>query len=131
MREWVTEVGSNGTELAGSVVKDADGYVYVSGSTSGDLDGMKGAGMYDVFVAKHDREGKRMWTKLVGTAEDDYAEGLVVDDYGAVYVGARQESRTAVVVKIDSCGEQAWSIAVGPLAEYSTPDLAHSQDFDR
>ena len=38
MREWVTEVGSwNGTELAGSVAKDADDYIYVSGSTSGGL----------------------------------------------------------------------------------------------
>ena len=93
MREWVTEVGSwNGTELAGSVAKDAGDYIYVSGSTSGGPSGAHDLGLYDVFVTKHDKEGQQVWTKLVGTAEDDYAEGLVVDDANAVYVGAKQTS---------------------------------------
>jgi hypothetical protein len=117
MREWVTEVGSStGTELAGSVAKDADDYIFVSGSTSS----TDGAGLYDVFVAKHDRDGRQIWSKLVGTAEDDYAQGLVVDDNGAVYVGSKQASGESKVVKFDSCGEQAWSIEVGPIAADST-----------
>jgi hypothetical protein len=77
----------------------------------------------DVFVAKHNREGRQVWTRLVGTAADDYAQGLVVDDDGAVYVGAKNVSGISVVVKFDNCGTQAWSIDVGRIAFGS--DLGH------
>ncbi|MGB1604603.1 MAG: hypothetical protein ACPIOQ_68360, partial [Promethearchaeia archaeon] len=128
-REWVTQVGSNGTELAGSVAKDANDNIFVSGITSGSLDGEAHAGSFDVFVAKHDRGGRRLWTRLIGTNEDDAAEGLVVDDDGAVYVGVRQASGTSMVVKLDSCGDQGWNVTVGPLAKYSTLGLAQAGEY--
>ena len=73
----------------------------------------------DVFVTKHDQEGRQVWTRLVGTAgaaADDYAQGLVADDDGTVYVGAKNASAKSVVVKFDNCGTKVWSIDVGQMA---------------
>ena len=71
----------------------------VSGSTS---EGKGGAGLLDVVVTKHDREGRQVWTRLVGTAgaeAHDYAQGLVVDDDGTVYLGAKNASANRRVVE--------------------------------
>ena len=65
---------------------DGSGNVYVTGYTNGGLDGNTSAGGSDIFLVKYDSAGTKQWTRQLGTASDDYGEGVAVDGSGNVYV---------------------------------------------
>eukprot|EP00961_Rhodomonas_salina_P051927 696984-Rhodomonas_salina.1 len=113
-RQWanVVELG----EVSGSVVKDGDDNIVVTGSTTGSVGGSQNAGGLDVFVSKYDEDGSVIWSLLLGTASDDFAEGLAVDEIGGLYVGVREEAGSSTVVKLDGCGAEAWRTDMGVMS---------------
>ena len=141
--QWTKLLGTTGDDSASSVAVDGSGYVYVTGGTTGNLDGTNAggydaflakynssgtltvdeaaglmwrirvreltvrcrgrqrdlcdrlhsrrpgrdnAGLHDAFLAKYDSTGNWQWTKLLGTAGDDWANGVAVDGSGYIYV---------------------------------------------
>lgn len=90
-RLWTRLLGTVTTEMAYDVVASSDGYIYITGTTGGDLDGNTNAdpanlGRADVFVAKYDANGNRIWTRQVGNPRGDVASGITMDASGNVYV---------------------------------------------
>ena len=64
----VKTYGSQGEDVPVGVDTDSHGGVYIAGYTNGDLDGEKNSGAEDIFLTKFDRTGKRLWTRLFGSA---------------------------------------------------------------
>jgi hypothetical protein len=56
-RAWTRQLGTLTNERAHAVAVDADGGIFVTGQTSGGLDGNTPAGLYDMFLVKYDADG--------------------------------------------------------------------------
>jgi hypothetical protein len=86
VRHWTRLFGTSGLEAGNSVATDAAGNIYVAGYTQAALDGQPHLGSNDAFLVKYDSSGVRQWTRQWGTASDDTANGVALDDFGGVYV---------------------------------------------
>ena len=128
--EWNTFMSTTGRAIA----VDGSGNVYVVGE-SGDtwgtpVDPHMGSidGGSDVFVAKLDSNGERLWhTFMGGTLPYDYGNGIAVDDNGNVYVAGSSRgtwgtpvnahadgySDDAFAAKLDTNGTRLWNTFMG------------------
>jgi len=133
VREWTEQNGSDGWDEARGLVTDSSGNVYVVGGTKGDkFNGVKKAGMTEIFVIKYNSSGARQWTKLLGTWRKDFANAVNVDSSGNIYVaGATERDLVAgckkheeecinyagkddlFVAKYDSKGKKQWTKQLG------------------
>ncbi|OPY68687.1 MAG: Beta-propeller repeat protein [Syntrophorhabdaceae bacterium PtaU1.Bin034] len=86
-KQWVQVFGTPGNEWANGIAVDSSGYIYVTGYTDGNLDGQANAGKDDILVGKFDTSGTRQWVSLLGTAVEDVANGIAVDDTGLYITG--------------------------------------------
>ena len=87
---WIgtKQLGVAGKETRGRfVTTDANGNVYVAGSTFDGLDGNTLTGNYDLFVTKYNSSGVKQYTRQLGVA-GQYTLGISVatDANGNVYV---------------------------------------------
>ncbi len=129
-KQWTKLLGSVGDDRAYGIAVDASANVFITGYTSGTLDGNAIAGSYDAFVAKYDTTGAKQWTKLLGSAGYDMATGAAVDASGNVYItgytngnlaGGNSGSYDAFIAKYDTTGVIQWSRLLGtPGVDYST-----------
>ena len=83
---WTRQLGTAATDIAAEVAPDGTGNAYVVGLTQGSLGG-PAAGSMDGWVAKYGPDGALLWTRQLGTASTDVAQGLAVDGSGNAYVG--------------------------------------------
>ena len=83
---WTRQFGSPEADRALGVAVDAEGNVYVAGTTYGALPGQAGAGPNDAFLRKYGAAGDEVWTRQFGSRESDSASGVAVDGEGNVYV---------------------------------------------
>ena len=65
--------------------------MYVTGSTEGALDGQTSAGSSDLFVTKYSAAGVKQWTRQLGTAVNDYGNGITTDSADNVSVTGRTD----------------------------------------
>jgi len=121
-KQWTQQLGTSYIDTATGITTDSSGNVYVTGYTSGGLDGnTKPAGSYipDLFVVKYDSGGAKQWTKQLGTSLRDEATGIATDSSGNVYVTGHTygelDGNTSAgyydlfVVKYDSGGVKQWT----------------------
>ena len=91
---WTHQYGTEGHETAHGVAVDAEGSIYVTGvtetSASGrGLDGQTPLGGSDIFLSRlAPEDGRRVYTRLIGTAALDWGYGITLDSAGAIYVAA-------------------------------------------
>jgi len=86
--------GATWGQFAQRVVSDPLGGVYVVGGFYGalDFDPTNGVDMHashgdqDLYVTKLDSSGSYVWTRTVGTTENESGNGVAVDDDGNVFV---------------------------------------------
>ena len=120
---WTRQFGSGGSDRASGVVIDGRGDAYVSGSTSGVLDGQQTYGDDDVFVLKFDPSGKTMWVRQFGSDALEKASAMAVDSRDNVYLvgltlGAvvgqmSDEDGDIFVRKYDPSGRELWTRQFG------------------
>ncbi len=84
--QWSRQFGSAGDEDVQWSAISNDGYIYITGSTTGSLNG-NNRGKEDFFVTKYNREGQQLWMHQFGTDSIDVAFGIFADNKGFVYVG--------------------------------------------
>ena len=124
---WTRELGDfESDEVSSGVGVDQAGNVFIAGFTTGDLAQPNAAGegepvsiyQRDVFVAKFDSNGERVWVQQFGRAHEDVMGGLSVDGHGNVYVtgsmdqtigGANPTRRDVFLTRLDNAtGEIQW-----------------------
>ena len=83
--------GYNGNESASSLVVDANGNTYITGSYTssyinfGTISLLNNfAGTSDIFLVKIDPSGTVLWAKTFGGADGDQGNGLAIDASGNV-----------------------------------------------
>jgi hypothetical protein len=122
-KEWTKQLGvASATTEATGVAVDASGNVYVTGWTSGGLDGNTITGTTDFFLTKYDSSGNKVWTKQLGGAGTE-ATGVAVDASGNVYVTGWTlgglDGNTIMgfedffLTKYDSSGNKVWTKQLG------------------
>ena len=86
---WTRQFGTIGGDSASDVAVNVNGSVYVSGSTSGNLQNTSTGGYYDAFIREYSASGRTLWTKQFGTSEIDGAISVKDDAKGGLYIGGR------------------------------------------
>jgi hypothetical protein len=123
-RTWIRQLGTSGFEFAVSVLVDTLGGVYLSGHTTGNLDGAN-AGLEDVWLAHYDEAGNQTWIRQFGSREWEFALATALDHSGGVYVcggtygslaGPSAGSQDAWLARYNSAGEQMWIRQFGSIA---------------
>ena len=87
--QWINQYGTKFQDIGKAITIDANDNVYVTGETSGGLDGNTSAGDNDLFVVKYNSSGVKQWTKQLGTSSSDYGYGITSDSSGNLYVTGR------------------------------------------
>ncbi len=136
IRRWTRQLGTQGNDYGEGVAIDSSGDVYVTGGTDGSLDGNTSAGGTDIYVAKYDATGAKLWTRQVGTENNDYGNDIAVDNSGNVYVtgwtGGNLDGTTVVtgddffILKYDASGTLQWKKQYGTAVN----DYAYGIDVD-
>jgi hypothetical protein len=104
-KQWTQQLGTSYIDAANGITTDSSGNVYVTGYTSGGLDGNTNSGSNDLFVVKYDSSGTKQWTQQLGTSADDRGYGITSDSSGNVYVNGQTGGDTDLfVVKYNSSG---------------------------
>ncbi len=120
----VNQWGTSGAEAGKGVEVDAEGNIYVAGSTYGALDGnpcvMDGAQCSrDIFLTKFDKNGVKLWTKQWGSKGADAANSVAVDVNGNILVTgyangeingqAAMGNGDAFLIKVKPDGTAVWT----------------------
>lgn len=82
---WSRQIGTPSRDLGLAVSVDASGNAYISGETQGSLAGPN-AGNTDTFLTKYDAAGNLLWSRQIGTTNDDTGSGVAVDGLGNAYI---------------------------------------------
>ena len=123
IKQWIQQLDSSANEQVYSITSDSSGNVYVTGYTSGGLDGNTSAGLDDLFVVKYNSSGIKQWTRQLGSNSLDHGYSIVSDSNGNVYVtgktGGGLDSNINMgawdlfVVKYNSSGIKQWTKQLG------------------
>ncbi len=123
IKQWSRGLGSSANDYAWNIAGDNSGNIYITGATSGDLDGNSNLGGNDLILVKYDSNGTKQWTKQVGTNKDDTGSGIFIDNLGNVYVSgstwgtmggtANQGYGDVLTMKFNSAGDVQWAKQIG------------------
>ncbi|MGE8711091.1 SBBP repeat-containing protein, partial [Leptospira interrogans] len=124
-KQWTRLLGVAGQiTQANGVAFDSSGNIYLTGRTSGNLDGQALSGIQDLFVIKYDTGGNKQWTRLLGVAGvSTTAYGITSDSLGNVYTTgvtsgsldgqALSGTQDLFVTKYDTGGNKQWTRLLG------------------
>ncbi len=107
--------GGTNNDDASNIVASADGGYVIAGTTTsndGDISGYHGN--YDAWVLKIDKNGNKLWQKVLGSSSFEVGYEIAASlDGGYVLVGSTTNtvapiSDNAWVVKLDGSGNQVW-----------------------
>jgi len=90
---WAKSMGGTGGDGGSSLVLDASGNIYTTGSFSGTADfdpsavayNLTSAGSSDVFISKLDASGNFVWAKAMGGTGTDGGNFIDIDAVGNIY----------------------------------------------
>lgn len=119
-REWAKLIGTSARDDAHSIGVDAEGNIYIVGTTYGDWDDYEEPhpGQF-LFIIKFDTDGERQWiTSLAAPGDYDARDSFItVDTSGNCYVTGSIEVTDQVteitsidvfIAKYDTSGTQQW-----------------------
>ena len=85
-KQWTRQLGTSSYDTGEGVTTDSSGNIYVTGYTSGDLDGNTSSGGDDIFLVKYNSSGTKQWTKQLGTSGEDRGNSVTTDSSGNIFV---------------------------------------------
>ncbi|HMG14851.1 MAG TPA: T9SS type A sorting domain-containing protein, partial [Saprospiraceae bacterium] len=91
---WAKNMGGNQGEIGNSLVLDAIGNIYVTGSFNGSPDfdpgpsafNLTSSGFLDIFISKLDTAGIFKWAVNMGGIDDDFGYALSIDKSDNLYI---------------------------------------------
>ncbi|MFB2970208.1 S8 family serine peptidase [Aerosakkonema sp. BLCC-F183] len=124
---WLRQFGTVATDRAFGISLDNTGNVYISGFSSGSLDGNINSGGSDSLVVKYDNSGNHLWTKQFGTTSSDNATTISIDKTGSIYLAGITKGgldgknnaglNDVFITRYDSNGNRSWSDQLGTVGE--------------
>jgi len=135
-KQWTKQLGSTMGDWGFDLITDTSSSLYLTGYTSGSLDGNNHFGNKDLFLLKYDLDGNKQWSKQLGTSSLDEAKGITTDSSGNVYIVGFTEGnldgntsaggKDVFLVKFNSAGVKQWTQQMGT----SSLDTGISIDVD-
>lgn len=136
--QWTLQKGGAATDYARAVTVDANGGVYVAGSTDGTIGSGQNSGSFDMYVMKCDTQKVWWWTTQRGSSGRDHARALV-EHNGALYVAgstdgsldgfANAGSFDIFLMKFGTAGGSwIWTRQRGTAADDSASSVAKHSD---
>lgn len=120
---WIKQLGTTLDDYASAIATDSLGYVFICGTTHGELEPGQHQGGLDAYLAKYDPNGVKLWLKQLGTADSDYANGIATDSDGNAFIcgfttgdlepGQDKGGEDAFLAKYDPGGIQVWIKQLG------------------
>lgn len=134
---WSTYYGGENEDAINSMAKSDDGFIYITGYTHSGLamagsgfDNSYNGGAYDMWCAKLDTSGNRIWGTFYGGTAGDYGTGVAVDGNDNVLISGFTYSNNfpttpgafqttfggfydAFLVKFASDGSLVWATLFG------------------
>ena len=130
--QWTRQLGTNLGDSSGGVAVDSTGNVYIGGTTWGSLSENKG-GFKNVYIAKYNSTGTRLWTKQPAKSLDEFG-GIAIDnadniyitgsDRGSVLGGTWAGGWDAWVIKYSNSGTLEWSRQLGTGSQDYSNEVA-------
>jgi len=116
-------LGTSSNDVGRSVTVDSSDNIYVTGHTSGGLDGNTNSGEDDIILVKYNSSGTKQWTQQLGTSSIDLALGVTIDSSDNIYVtgetyGGLDNNTSSggsdlFLVKYNSSGTKQWTQQLG------------------
>lgn len=126
------------TTGARAVARGPDGALYVVGPTAGKTEGGAPKAGQDVAITKYDSSGKRVWTRLLGSAAPADGFAIAVGANGAIAVAgsvngrmdasAAGGARDSFVATFDAAGRDVWSVQRGAVLDDEATSVAVGDD---
>lgn len=126
---WTKQFGTSEEEDITWSAIDPHGYVYITGSTTGNLAG-RNSGKEDIFVIKFSPDGQIEWSKQFGSDSTDVAQGIYADNKGFIYITGMTTGKLGqtsfgnsdgFLMKLDSNGNKLFIEQFGTtLNDFST-----------
>ncbi len=123
---WTQQFGSSSSDTISSIQTDAQGNLFVTGLTNGNLVQAKQATTSDAFIAKYDADGNQLWIQQFGQNDIFQSFAIDVDAEGNAYITGidvkPSETQGAIddfwVAKYDTNGNQVWfTDGIGSIQE--------------
>ncbi|MGK7929412.1 MAG: SBBP repeat-containing protein [Spirulina sp.] len=131
IREWQDYIVGGDTKAYDIAVRNS-GDIYVTGSTTGDLEGTNAGGI-DAWVARYDRDFYDLyrqkdpnWIEQLGTAGDDIAYSIAIDGAERIYLAG---STTGAMAGRAVGGQDAWFAAYDTHSNPMQPELRWKQQL--
>jgi hypothetical protein len=123
---WTRLLGSSGWDSAKAITTAIDGGIYICGQTPGNFDGLAfNGGTYDTFLTKFNSNGEKIWSRLIGTASNDYPYAIESGLDGSIYVCGTTDGSLdgqinnggidAFLTKYSADGTKLWTRLLGSL----------------
>ena len=125
---WDRTYGGSGRDAAWSLIQTTDGGYAVAGDTRS-----KGAGGVDFWVIKLDEQGNRVWDRIYGGSDDDWAYSFIQTTDGGYAVAGHTKSYGAGdgdfwVIKLDKKGNKVWDRTYGGSGNDAATSLIQTTD---
>ena len=129
------QFGSPGEDQAVGIRIGTDRFIYVAGNTTSNIEDNINANAqgttHDVFVAKLNTRGVRLWVKQLGVPDEDYATAMTLTSRNEVIVvgntegdlapeGASGTGHDFFIAKYNQYGNRDWLRQMGPGRVIST-----------
>jgi len=125
--EWTQLLGSTEDEYGYDVAADENGYLYITGTTAGDLDGGGSSGSSDIFLAKYNQSGTQLWVQQLRSPSNNYVNSIALDSLGNLYLAGWSQGELdgnasaggydPFVAKYGSNGTKEWLELFGSAAD--------------
>jgi hypothetical protein len=130
VKQWTRLLGVSSAITRGYGISVEEGSIYVTGYTTGDLDGQTCTGNQDVFIIKYDSAGVKQWIRLLGCAGTSALGRAISVAGGNIYVtgytGGALDGQALTglvdvpVIKYDSAGVKQWTRLSGTGGAFTT-----------
>lgn len=109
---------NTGTQSKASSITELNGNIFVCGKTGRNY----ASTQYDVLLVKMNAAGDTIWSKTLGSTDDDYGNNIITTSDGNILISARTEGFGAgtfgdiYLIKTDQDGNVIWE------SSYADPD---------
>ncbi len=117
-KRWSTQWGTSSSDNGADLIIDKAGNIYIIGTTSGHMDSNMPLGKTDIFISKFVDNGEKLWTKLIGTNQNDKGHAITIDNQENIYFlgdtngsfdkSSDSEISNIVIGKMNKDGESLW-----------------------
>ena len=108
---WITNLGTPKQDVGYGLYLDIKDNIYITGYTSQSLEQNNHKGRQDLFLAKYNNNGKKIWVKQYGTSRSDIGYSLTIDTTMNIYITGTYGAGSwghFLLMKLNPNGKEEW-----------------------